>query len=64
MGFVAKSKKAQKNLSDNGELVITRRQEALYILQKIQMSSARNGTDDISMEDIDAEIAAYRQEKK
>ena len=40
-----------------------RRQEALDILHNIQMSSARNGTDDISMEDINAEIAAYRQEK-
>ena len=40
-----------------------RRQEALDILHKIQTASARNGTDDISMEEIDAEIAAYRQEK-
>jgi len=41
-----------------------RRQEAIDILHKIQMSSVRNGTDNISMEEIDAEIAAYRKEKR
>lgn len=41
-----------------------RRQEAADILHTIQMSSVRNGTDNISMEEIDAEIAAYRQEKR
>ena len=41
-----------------------RRQEALDILHKVQMSSVRNGTDDISMDEIDAEIAAYHQEKR
>ena len=40
------------------------RREALDILHDIQMGSVRNGTDDISMDEIDAEIAAYRQEKK
>ena len=41
-----------------------RRQEALDILHKIQTASVRNGTDDITMDEIDAEIAAYRQEKR
>ena len=41
-----------------------RRQEALDILHKIQTSSVRNGTGDISMDDIDAEIAVYRREKR
>jgi hypothetical protein len=41
-----------------------RRQEALDILHKIQMQSVRNGTDALAMDEIDAEIAAYRQEKK
>jgi len=41
-----------------------RRQEALDILHDIQMASVRNGTDNISMEEIDAEIAAYRLEKR
>ena len=40
-----------------------RRQEALDILHDVQMASVRKGTDTISMEDIDAEIAAYRREK-
>ena len=39
------------------------RQEALDILHDIQMTSVRKGIDTMSMEDIDAEIAAYRQEK-
>ena len=41
-----------------------RRQEALDILHKIQTSSVRNGTDDMTMDEIDAEIAAYRLEKR
>jgi hypothetical protein len=41
-----------------------RRQEALDILHDIQISSVRNGADNIGMEEIDAEIAAYRQEKR
>jgi len=40
-----------------------RRQEALDILHKLQMESVRNGTDTLSMDEIDAEIAAYRQQK-
>ena len=40
-----------------------RRQEAIDILHKIQMYSVRKGADAITMEEIDAEIAAYRQEK-
>jgi len=41
-----------------------RRQEAIDILHKIQMSSVRNSTDDITMDEIDEEIAAYRKEKR
>ena len=41
-----------------------RRQEAMDILHEIQMASVRNGTDTLSMEEIDAEIAAYHQEKR
>jgi hypothetical protein len=41
-----------------------RRQEALDILHDVQMSSVRNGTDNLTMDEIDAEIAAYRQEKR
>ena len=41
-----------------------RRQEALDILHQIQTASARNGMDKMSMEEIDAEIAAYRCEKR
>ena len=40
-----------------------RRLEAMDILHDIQMSSVRNGTDNISVDDIDTEIAAYRKEK-
>jgi len=40
-----------------------RRQEAQDILNDIQMASVRNGTDSIGMDEIDAEIAAYRLEK-
>jgi hypothetical protein len=40
-----------------------RRQEALDILSQVQLSSVRSGRDTISMDDIDAEISAYRQEK-
>ena len=40
-----------------------RRQEALDILHDIQMDSVRKGTDSIKMDEIDAEIAAYRREK-
>ena len=41
-----------------------KRQEALDILHDFQMSSVRAGTDRISMDEIDAEIAAYRNEKR
>jgi len=40
-----------------------RRQEALDILSQVQQASVRNGTDILDMEDIDAEITSYRQEK-
>jgi hypothetical protein len=39
-----------------------RRQEALDILHKIQTASARNGLDTMPMDEIDAEIAAFRAE--
>ena len=41
-----------------------RRQEALDILHQMQIDSIRNGTDTMSMDEIDAEIASYRQEKR
>ena len=41
-----------------------RRMEALDILHDIQMASVRKGTDGLSMEDIDSEIAIYRSEKR
>jgi len=40
-----------------------RRQEAQEILHKIQINSVRSGTDRLSMDEIDAEITAYRKEK-
>ena len=40
------------------------RQEALNILCKIQKISVKNGTDNMSMHEIDAEITVYRQEQK
>ena len=40
------------------------RQEALDILHNFQMSSVRAGTDNFSMDEIDAEITAYRNEKR
>jgi len=39
-----------------------RRQEALDILSKVQMASVRSGRDNFSMDEIDAEIRAYRNE--
>ena len=41
-----------------------RREEAKDILHQVQMDSVRSGKDRISMEDIDTEIAQYRQEKR
>lgn len=41
-----------------------RRQEALDILHQVQTASVRNGTDGMAMEEIDAEIAAYRNERR
>jgi len=40
-----------------------RRQEALDILHQIQTASVRGGTDGMGMDEIDAEIASYREEK-
>jgi len=41
-----------------------RRQEALDILHYIQTTSVRIGNDNLTMEEIDAEIAAFRKEKR
>ena len=41
-----------------------RKQEAIDILRKVQVNSVKNGKDAMSMEEIDAEIAAYRNERK
>ena len=41
-----------------------RRLDAMDILHKVQIESVRNGTDNITIEEINAKIAAYRQERK
>jgi hypothetical protein len=41
-----------------------RRQEAMDILHQIQTDSVRSDKDNISMEEIDEEIAVFRQEKR
>ena len=41
-----------------------RRQEALDILNKVQIASVRNGKAEMSVAEIDAEIAVYRQSKR
>lgn len=41
-----------------------RRQEALDILHRIQTASVRSSRDDLDLVEINAEIAAYRQEKR
>ena len=41
-----------------------RRQEAMDILHHVQMDAVRNGTDTLTMDEIDAEIANYRREKR
>ena len=38
--------------------------EAMRLINKIQMQAVRNGTDNITMEEIDAEIAAVRSHDK
>jgi antitoxin (DNA-binding transcriptional repressor) of toxin-antitoxin stability system len=38
--------------------------EAMRLINKIQTQSVRNGTDTMTMEDIDTEIAAVRAAKK
>jgi hypothetical protein len=38
--------------------------EAMRLINKIHMQSVRNGTDKITMEEIDAEIAAVRSNDK
>jgi DNA-damage-inducible protein J len=40
------------------------RQSLKQVLRLMQEDSVRNGTDKMTMEEIDAEIAAYRQEKR
>jgi addiction module RelB/DinJ family antitoxin len=39
------------------------RNEAMSILRQLQDQSVKNGTDNLTMEEIDAEIIAYRKEK-
>ena len=41
-----------------------RRQEALDILHQVQTTSVRNGKSELNMDEINAEIAAYREEKR
>jgi hypothetical protein len=41
-----------------------RRQEAMDILHSIQTYSVRNDKDDITMDEIDEEVAAWRSEKR
>ncbi|MDR0812343.1 MAG: hypothetical protein LBN23_08775 [Paludibacter sp.] len=38
--------------------------EAMRLINKIQMQSVKNGTDKMSMAEIDAEIAASRSERR
>jgi hypothetical protein len=40
------------------------RASALSLLEDIQQQSVRNGTDTLTMDEINAEIAAYRQERR
>jgi len=40
-----------------------RRLEAMDILHDVQTSSVKNGKESFCMDDIDAEIAAYKKEK-
>ncbi len=41
-----------------------RRAEAFELMREMQLQSVRNRTDSLSMEEIDAEIRLYREEKK
>jgi hypothetical protein len=43
---------------------ILNRAEAMKLLDNIQIQAARGGLNNMTMEEIDAEIAAYRKEKK
>lgn len=54
--FVERCKEIQEELQA--------RKEFGELLSEVQEQSVRNGTDEITMEEIDAEIAAYRKEKK
>jgi hypothetical protein len=38
--------------------------EAMRLINKIQIQSVKNGTDKMTMEEIDAEIAAVRSERR
>ena len=41
-----------------------RRAEAFELMREMQLQSVRNGTDSLSMEEIDEEIRLYREEKR
>ena len=45
-------------------LAVVRRAEMMRLLSKMQMQSVRNGNNNLSMAEIDAEIAAVRQERR
>jgi len=49
------------NIDRNDEEI---RKRALDALREAQRQSVINGTSEMTMEEIDAEIAAYRQEKR
>jgi ketosteroid isomerase-like protein len=40
------------------------RQALKQVFEEMQQESVKNGTDKMTMEEIDAEIAAYRREKR
>ena len=52
-------------LADSGSLPFdTDRQTALLALDKLQQQSIENGTADMTLDEINAEIAAYRKEQE
>jgi antitoxin (DNA-binding transcriptional repressor) of toxin-antitoxin stability system len=52
----------EKHVADT--LMETARREAKEALEQIQQESVKNGTSGMSMEEIDAEIAQYRRERR
>jgi antitoxin (DNA-binding transcriptional repressor) of toxin-antitoxin stability system len=45
-------------------LSVVRQSEMMRLLSKMQMQSVRNGTSNMTMDEIDAEIAAARRERR